>query len=121
MAQGGIYDQIGGGFHRYSTERTWNVPHFEKMLYDNAQLAEVYAHAYRLTKRPLFRRVLEETLAYVEREMMSPEGAFFSSQDAETQHEEGRFYVWTPQELAAALPNPQDLAFIQKVLCPGSA
>ncbi len=115
MAFGGIYDQVGGGFHRYSTERTWNVPHFEKMLYDNAQLAEVFAHAYRLTKKPHYRRVLEETLAYVQREMMSPEGAFYSSQDAETHHEEGRFYVWTPQELAAALPDPKDLAFIQKV------
>jgi uncharacterized protein YyaL (SSP411 family) len=115
MALGGIYDQIGGGFHRYSTERTWNVPHFEKMLYDNAQLAEVYAHAYRLTKKPQYRRILEETLAYVQREMMSPEGAFYSSQDAETHHEEGRFYVWTPEELAAALPAAKDLAFIRKV------
>ncbi len=115
MAQGGIYDQIGGGFHRYSTERTWNVPHFEKMLYDNAQLVEVYARAYRLTKKPHYRRVLRETLAYIQREMMSPAGAFYSSQDAETHHEEGRFYVWTGQELAAALPEPSDLAFIQKV------
>src|SRR5262249_39333401 len=80
MALGGIYDQLGGGFHRYSTERTWNVPHFEKMLYDNAQLAEVYARAFRMTKKPHYRRILEETLAYVEREMMSPEGAFYSSQ-----------------------------------------
>jgi len=115
MALGGIYDQIGGGFHRYSTERTWNVPHFEKMLYDNAQLAEVYARAFRLTKKPHYRRILEETLAYVERELTSPVGAFYSSQDAETQHEEGRFYVWTPEELAAALPETKDLAFIRKL------
>jgi uncharacterized protein YyaL (SSP411 family) len=115
MALGGIYDQIGGGFHRYSTERTWNVPHFEKMLYDNAQLAEVYARAFRLTKKPHYRRILEETLAYVEREMMSPEGAFYTSQDAETHHEEGRFYVWTPAELAAALPDKKDLDFVRKV------
>ncbi|MBI3407368.1 MAG: thioredoxin domain-containing protein [Planctomycetes bacterium] len=115
MALGGIYDQVGGGFHRYSTERTWNVPHFEKMLYDNAQLAEVYARAYRMTKKPHYRRILEETLAYVEREMMSPEGAFYSSQDAETHHEEGRSYVWTPEELAAALPDKSDLSFIRKV------
>ncbi|MCI0379127.1 MAG: thioredoxin domain-containing protein [Gemmataceae bacterium] len=115
MALGGIYDQIGGGFHRYSTERTWNIPHFEKMLYDNAQLTEVYARAYRLTKKGHYKRILEETLAYVEREMMSPEGAFYSSQDAETHHEEGRFYVWTPKELAQALPDAKDLDFIKKV------
>ena len=115
MALGGIYDQIGGGFHRYSTERTWNVPHFEKMLYDNAQLAEVYARAFRLTKKSHYRRILEETLAYVQREMMSPEGAFYSSQDAETHHEEGRFYVWTPEELAEALPDKEDLALVRKV------
>lgn len=115
MALGGIYDQVGGGFHRYSTERTWNVPHFEKMLYDNAQLAEVYALAFHLTKKPHYRRILEETLVYVQRELMSPEGAFYSSQDAETHHEEGRFYIWTPEELAAALPDAKDLAFVQKV------
>ena len=115
MARGGIHDQIGGGFHRYGTERTWSVPHFEKMLYDNAQLAEVYARAFRLTKKPHYRRIVMETLAYVEREMLSPAGAFYSSQDAETNQEEGRFYVWTDQELAAAVPNPHDLAFIKKV------
>src|SRR5205814_4641062 len=80
MARGGIYDQLGGGFHRYSTERTWTVPHFEKMLYDNAQFVEVYSRAYRLTKKPLYRRIVAETLAYIEREMLSPEGAFYSSQ-----------------------------------------
>jgi len=114
MALGGIYDQIGGGFHRYSTERIWNVPHFEKMLYDNAQLAEVYSQAFRLTKKPHYRRILEETLTFVQRELMSPEGHFYSSEDAETHAEEGRFYVWTPEELAAALPDPKDLLFIQK-------
>ncbi len=115
MARGGIYDQVGGGFHRYSTERTWTVPHFEKMLYDNAQLVEVYAGAYRASKRAIYRRIVEETLAYVEREMLSPEGAFYSSQDAETHHEEGRFYVWTDGELAAALPNKEDLELIRKI------
>jgi uncharacterized protein YyaL (SSP411 family) len=115
MAQGGIYDQLGGGFHRYSTERTWIVPHFEKMLYDNGQLTEVYARAYRLTKNPAYRRVLRETLDYVLREMTSPEGALYSSQDAETDEEEGRFYVWTAKELQEALPNPNDLDLIQKV------
>ena len=115
MAMGGIYDQIGGGFHRYSTERTWTVPHFEKMLYDNGQLAEVYARAYRLTKKPLYRQILIETLAYLDREMVSKEGAFYSSQDAETHHEEGRFYVWTDQEIDAALPNKADANLLRKV------
>ena len=115
MRSGGIYDQLGGGFHRYSTERTWTVPHFEKMLYDNAQLVEVYARAYRLTKKPLYRRIVTETLAYVEREMTSPEGAFYSSQDAETHHEEGRNYVWTPKELADALPIKAELDFAKSV------
>ena len=115
MALGGINDQIGGGFHRYSTERTWTVPHFEKMLYDNAQLVEVYSKAYRLTKKPLYRRVVNETLAYIEREMTSPDGAFYSSQDAETHHEEGRSYVWTPKELTEALPDKAELEFIKKI------
>jgi uncharacterized protein len=112
MAAGGIYDQIGGGFHRYSTERTWTVPHFEKMLYDNAQLVELYAKAFRATKNPEYRRIVQETLAYVEREMTSPAGAFYSSQDAETHHEEGRFYVWTDKELAEAIPDQADRIFI---------
>jgi uncharacterized protein YyaL (SSP411 family) len=103
MARGGIYDQLGGGFHRYSTERTWTVPHFEKMLYDNAQLCEVYADAYRATKKPQYKRVLEQTLAFVYREMTAPEGAFYSALDADAQGEEGRFYVWTAKEIDAAL------------------
>ncbi|HYT91178.1 MAG TPA: thioredoxin domain-containing protein, partial [Gemmataceae bacterium] len=115
MALGGIYDHLGGGFHRYSTERTWTVPHFEKMLYDNAQLAELYARAYRLTKSPLYRRVLDETLGYVMREMMTKDGGFYSSQDAETHHEEGRFYVWTGKELDEALPDKADNRFFRKV------
>jgi uncharacterized protein YyaL (SSP411 family) len=119
MAMGGIYDHLGGGFHRYSTERTWTVPHFEKMLYDNAQLVEVYARAYRLTKNPEYKRVVQETLAYVEREMTSPEGAFYSSQDAETHREEGRFYVWTDKELEAALPDAKDREFVAKVFGSG--
>jgi uncharacterized protein YyaL (SSP411 family) len=115
MARGGIYDHLGGGFHRYSTERTWTVPHFEKMLYDNAQLVEVYAKAYRITKKPAYRKIVEETLAFVEREMTSPEGAFYTSLDAETHHEEGRFYVWTDKELDAALPDKADAQLIRKV------
>jgi len=115
MAHGGIWDHLGGGFHRYTVERTWTVPHFEKMLYDNAQLTEVYSKAYAATKNPLYRKIVEDTLAYVRREMMSPEGAFYSSQDAETHHEEGRFYVWTPEELTAALPDKADRDFVRKV------
>jgi uncharacterized protein YyaL (SSP411 family) len=115
MAGGGIYDQLGGGFHRYSTERTWTVPHFEKMLYDNAQLAEVYARAYRWQPNALYRRVVQETLAFVSREMTSPEGGFYSALDAETGGEEGRFYVWTGKEIEEALGNKADTALIQKV------
>jgi uncharacterized protein len=115
MARGGLYDQLGGGFHRYTVERTWTVPHFEKMLYDNAQLAELYARAYRLTGKRLYRRIVEETLAYVLREMTSPEGGFYSSQDAETHHEEGRFYVWTDKELDAALPDKDANKLFRKV------
>ncbi len=103
MARGGIYDQLGGGFHRYSTERTWTIPHFEKMLYDNAQLCEVYADAYRTTKKPQYRRVLEQTIAFIEREMTAPEGGFYSALDADAEGEEGRFYVWTTKAIDAAL------------------
>lgn len=114
MARGGIYDQLGGGFHRYSTERTWTVPHFEKMLYDNAQLAEVYAHAFRSTQNLLYRRVLQETLAFVSREMTSPDGAFFSALDAETEKEEGRYYVWTDGEIDAVLKDKEENALFRK-------
>ena len=103
MALGGIYDQVGGGFHRYSVDAVWLVPHFEKMLYDNAQLLRTCLHAWQISGRPLFRRVVEETADYVLREMASREGGFFSTQDADTEGEEGRFYVWTPSEIEAAL------------------
>jgi uncharacterized protein YyaL (SSP411 family) len=104
MARGGIYDHLGGGFHRYSTERTWTVPHFEKMLYDNAQLLEVYAAAYRRDKQPLYRRTLRQTIDFVLRELTSPDGAFYSALDADSEGEEGRFYVWTTKDLDDALP-----------------
>ena len=103
MAGGGIRDHLGGGFHRYSTDRYWRVPHFEKMLYDNAQLTSVYAAAYKLTGEAEYRRVAEEILGFVERELTSPEGAFYAALDAETDGDEGQFYVWTREQLAAAL------------------
>jgi uncharacterized protein YyaL (SSP411 family) len=103
MARGGIYDQIGGGFHRYAVDGRWLVPHFEKMLYDNAQLACLYLHAYQVTDDPFYRRVVEETLDYVVREMISPEGGFYSSQDADSEGHEGKFFVWTSPEIEAAL------------------
>jgi uncharacterized protein YyaL (SSP411 family) len=103
MARGGIYDHLGGGFHRYSTERTWTVPHFEKMLYDNGQLLEVYARAYARGRKPQHERVLRQTIAFVARELTAPEGGFYSALDADTEGEEGRFYVWTGKEVDAVL------------------
>ena len=103
MAAGGIYDHLGGGFHRYSTERTWTVPHFEKMLYDNAQLVELYTDAHAIDPKPAYQRVVRETLDFVTRELTSPEGVFYSALDADSEGEEGRFYVWTPAELAEVL------------------
>ncbi|MCX6281724.1 MAG: thioredoxin domain-containing protein, partial [Bacteroidetes bacterium] len=103
MAGGGIYDQIGGGFARYSTDAFWKVPHFEKMLYDNAQLVSLYSNASRVTKNPSYKAVVFETLAFVKRELTSAEGAFYSSLDADSEGEEGRFYVWKYDELRKLL------------------
>jgi hypothetical protein len=103
MARGGMYDQLGGGFHRYSVDARWTVPHFEKMLYDNAQLARVYLHAWQATSEDLFRAIAEETLDYIARDLTDPDGGFYSTQDADSEGEEGRFYVWTLDEVRALL------------------
>ncbi|HXG51920.1 MAG TPA: thioredoxin domain-containing protein [candidate division Zixibacteria bacterium] len=99
MANGGIYDQLGGGFHRYSVDEKWLVPHFEKMLYDNAQLVRIYALTYRATANERFREVMEETVDYLLREMAHPEGGFYSTQDADSEGREGEFFLWTADEV----------------------
>ncbi len=99
MARGGIYDQLGGGFHRYSTDAIWLVPHFEKMLYDNAQLSRVYLHAWQITGDTFFRQIAEETYDYVLREMTAPEGGWYSTTDADSEGHEGKFFVWDIAEL----------------------
>jgi uncharacterized protein len=103
MIQGGIYDQIGGGFARYATDRAWLIPHFEKMLYDNALLIQVIADAYKLTKKEIYQETIEETLDFVLREMQNTEGVFFSAYDADSEGIEGKFYVWTKEEIDALL------------------
>ncbi|MEZ4737829.1 MAG: thioredoxin domain-containing protein [Flavobacteriales bacterium] len=110
MALGGINDQVGGGFARYSTDVLWKAPHFEKMLYDNAQLVSLYSQAYQAFKNPLYKATVERTLAFIEREMTSSEGAFYSALDADTEGEEGLYYVWTKDELQTVLGAEYDLA-----------
>ena len=115
MGAGGIYDHVGGGFARYSVDERWAVPHFEKMLYDNGQLVRLYADGFRLTGQPSWRRIFEQTIEYVLRDLSHPQGGFFASEDADSEGEEGRFYVWTPAQVNAAL-GPQDGAFVCRAL-----
>ena len=111
MALGGIFDQLGGGFCRYSVDATWTIPHFEKMLYDNALLLRLYADAYAATRTPLFARVAQDTVQWVTREMQSPQGGYYSSLDADSEHEEGKYYVWTPDEVRGLL-TPEEYSVV---------
>jgi uncharacterized protein YyaL (SSP411 family) len=114
MAYGGVYDHVGGGFARYSTDKKWHVPHFEKMLYDNAQLVSLYSNAYAVTEKPLYKEVVEETLAFIAREMTNSEGAYYSSLDADSESdtgtlEEGAYYIYTAEELQGLFPEDYEL------------
>ncbi|HEV8591012.1 MAG TPA: thioredoxin domain-containing protein, partial [Pyrinomonadaceae bacterium] len=125
MANGGIYDQLGGGFHRYAVDAIWLVPHFEKMLYDNAQLIRIYLHLYQIKNQQsavssqqsaeFFKRIAVETLEYVRREMLDASGAFYSTQDADSEGEEGKFFVWTPEEIDEILGEKDGRAFCEYV------
>ena len=111
MAKGGMYDHLGGGFHRYSVDERWLIPHFEKMLYDNALLTRTYSEAYQATRKAVYRRVTEEILSYVLREMKDPAGGFYSTQDADSEGEEGKFYAWTREEIKEALGGESSAPF----------
>src|SRR3989304_3528520 len=111
MAEGGIYDHLGGGFHRCSVDQQWLLPHFEKMLYDQAQLVPLYLEAFQITGDPLARRVAVETLAYLLREMRHPEGGFYAAQDADSEGEEGKFFIWTHEEVVKILGNAIGMIF----------
>ena len=114
MHKGGMYDQIGFGFHRYSTDKEWLVPHFEKMLYDQAMLMSAYTEAYQATKNEIYKRVIEEIFEYITREMTAPEGGFYSAEDADSEGVEGKYYVWSEDELKHVLSN-DDFSIVQKV------
>ena len=112
MAEGGIYDQLAGGFCRYSVDPYWSIPHFEKMLYDNAALLALYSDAWLVTQAPLFRKVVADTAAWAMRDMQSREGGYYSSLDADSEHEEGKFYVWTPETVKRLLA-PEEYAIVE--------
>ncbi len=114
MAAGGIYDHVGGGFHRYSTDRYWRIPHFEKMLYDNAQLASIYTAAYVRTRNPRYRAVAEGTIEFVLRELTDSKGGFHTALDADSEGVEGKYYVWTPEQLTSLL-SAEELGICQQV------
>jgi uncharacterized protein YyaL (SSP411 family) len=113
MRQGGIYDQVGFGFHRYATDAQWLVPHFEKMLYDQAMLALVYTEAYQVTGKEEYRKTVHEIFTYIFRDMMAPEGGFYSAEDADSEGEEGKFYLWTQNEIRKLLPSEEAELFLQ--------
>ncbi|MGD8850450.1 MAG: thioredoxin domain-containing protein [Anaerolineales bacterium] len=115
MAQGGLFDQIGGGFHRYSVDEKWLVPHFEKMLYDNAVLLPAYLHAWQLTGEKDFLEVVEKTTKFLFREMQDPEGGFYASLDADSEGEEGTFYIWSESEIRSILPDEKELEIVMEV------
>ncbi|KXK12084.1 MAG: hypothetical protein UZ14_CFX002002438 [Chloroflexi bacterium OLB14] len=108
MARGGLYDVVGGGFSRYSTDNNWRVPHFEKMLYDNALLVRAYLHGWQVTKNPFYKKIVQETLDFISRELTHPDGGFYSALDADSEGEEGKFYVWTQTEIKNILGNDYD-------------
>jgi len=105
--RGGVYDQLDFGFHRYSTDEQWLVPHFEKMLYDQALLLKCYLAAWQITGRDLYSRVVEEIIEYVTRDLRAPEGGFYSVEDADSEGVEGKYYVWTTQEVRKILAGPK--------------
>ena len=109
IANGGIYDHIGGGFARYSTDEIWKVPHFEKMLYDNGQLVSLYSNAYKVTAMKLYKKVVYETLEFIKREMTDESGGFYSSLDADSEGEEGKYYVWTKEEIENLLGEKSEI------------